>query len=79
MKTITIETGMTNIIKSDILISELKQGMTIEKDGNLITVSKKDITFDTLFGRYCFKGDGSKKYITRIQFIVPTLNGFRTE
>ena len=75
----TQEMTNTNIIKSEILISDLKQGMTIEKDGSLITVSKKDITFDTLFGRYCFKGDGSKKYITRIQFIVPTLNGIRIE
>lgn len=68
-----------NIVRSDIRISDLQQGMTVEKDGNLITVSKKHITFDSLFCRYCFQGDGSKEFITRVQFKVPTAYGFRLE
>lgn len=68
----------SNIIRTEIKISDLKQGMTVEKDGELFTVSNKDITFDQLFG-HCFRGDGSKKFITRIQFKVPTAFGFRIE
>ena len=70
---------VSNIVRSEIRISDLQQGMTVEKDGNLMTVSKKHITFDPLFGRYCFQGDGSKEFITRIQFKVLTAYGFRLE
>lgn len=69
----------SNIIRSEIKISDLKQGMTVEKNGKLITVSKKHLTFDSLFGRYCFEGDGSKEFITRAQFKSPTAYGFRLE
>ena len=65
---------MTNLVKTQINISELKQGMTVEYMGQLLTVSKKDIKFNELFG-YSFRGDMSKKSITRVQFSVPTLNG----
>lgn len=74
-----IKMGNSNIIRSEIRISDLQQGMTVEKNGHLITVSKKHITFDSLFGRYCFQGDGSKEFITRVQFKVPTAYGFRLE
>lgn len=65
---------MNNIIKTTINISDLKQGMTVEYCGRLITVSKNDIRFNDLFG-YSFKGDGSKQTITRIQFAVPVSFG----
>lgn len=69
----------SNIVRSEIRISELQQGMTVEKNWHLITVSKKHITFDSLFGRYCFQGDGSKEFITRVKFKVQTASGFRLE
>ena len=69
----------SNIVRSEIRISDLEQGMTVEKNGSLITVSKKHLTFDSLFGRYCVQGDGSKEFITRVQFKVPTAFGFRLE
>ena len=68
-----------NIIRSEIEIKDLLQGMTVEVNGKFITVSIKHITFDSFFGRYCFQGDGSKDKITRIQFKVPTAYGFRLE
>ena len=65
---------MTNLVKTQINISELKQGMTVEYMGQLLTVSKKDLGYNELFG-YSFMGDMSKKEITMVQFAVPTLNG----
>jgi len=65
---------MSNLVKTQISISELKQGMTVEHNGHLITVSKKDISYNELFG-YSFRGDMSRKVITMIQFAVPTAFG----
>ena len=65
---------MTNLVKTTISISDLQQGMTVEFNGQLITVSRKDIVYNELFG-YSFRGDCSKKTITRVQFEVPTANG----
>ncbi len=48
--------------------------MTVEYNGELITVSKNDIKYNDLFG-YSFRGDMSKKSITRVQFTVPTAFG----
>ena len=64
----------SNLLKSQILISDLEQGMTVEHNGELVTVSKKYIGYNDLFG-YSFRGDFSNKYLTRIQFLVPTLFG----
>lgn len=65
---------MANLVKTTINISDLQQGMTVEFDGQLITVSRKDINYNELFG-YSFKGDCSSKTITRVQFAVQTANG----
>jgi hypothetical protein len=65
---------MDNLVKTTINIWDLQQGMTVEHNGELITVSNKDIKHNELFG-YSFRGDCSKKTITRVQFIVPTLKG----
>jgi hypothetical protein len=65
---------MSNIIKSKIHISALRQGMTVEVNGSLMTVSKKHIKYCPFMG-YSLCGDASKKFITLIQFLVPTNNG----
>lgn len=65
---------MSNIIKSQIHISDLRQGMTVEYNGELLTVAEKDIKKCPFMG-YSFRGDASKKYITRVQFLVPTSKG----
>lgn len=62
---------MNNLVKTQIKISELEQGMTVEYNNQLITVSKSDIKFNELFG-YSFRGDSTKREITRVQFAVPT-------
>lgn len=62
---------MKNIVRTEIPISELMVGMTVEQDGKLITVSKNDLKYDSFLG-YSFRGDAYKKYITKINFIVPT-------
>lgn len=65
---------MSNLVKTQIKISELEVGMTVEVNGQLITVSKNDV-YRNEFG-YGFRGDSSKKTVTRVQFQVPTNSGF---
>lgn len=65
---------MTNIVRTEISLSHLRQGDTVEYKGEIITVSKNDIRYCNFMG-YSFRGDASKKTITRIQFAVPTANG----
>lgn len=65
---------MENLIRTQIPISQLKQGMTVEYRGKLLTVSKNDVKYNSLFG-YSFRGDGSKQEIVQIQFSVPILSG----
>ena len=67
---------MSNLLKTQITIPELRNGMTVEVNGELITVSDNEIKYNELFG-YSFRGDGSKQEITRVQFIVPTNNGIQ--
>ena len=67
---------MSNIIKTDIRIADIKQGMTIEQNDKFYTVSKNDVKYCKFLG-YSFRGDSSKKVLKRIQFKVPTLTGFR--
>jgi len=69
---------MDNIIKTDIRIADIKQGMIIEQNDNFYTVSKNDVKYCEFLG-YSFKGDSSKKVLKRIQFKVPTLTGYRLE
>lgn len=69
---------MSNIIKTDIRIANIKQGMIIEQNDKFYTVSKHDVKYCELLG-YSFKGDSSKKVLKRIQFKVPVLNGYRIE
>jgi len=64
---------MTNLVKTQINISDLEVGMTVEYYGQLLTVSKNDVK-KSEFG-YSFRGDASKKTITRVQFAVPTAFG----
>ena len=49
---------MENILRTKINICDLEQGMTVEHNGKLVTVSRNDIKFNELFG-YSFRGDGS--------------------
>ena len=67
---------MSNLVRTIVNISDLEQGMTVELNGQLITVSRKDINKNDLFG-YSFRGDFSKKTITRVQFAVPTAYGLQ--
>lgn len=63
-----------NIVKSSIHISDIRQGMTIEWYGEMVTVSGTDIQRCPFMG-LTFRGDASKKILTRIQFAVPTSRG----
>ena len=81
MKGITFESSnkqklikMYNLVRTQVHISELKQGMTVEFNGELLTVSRHDIKRCDLFG-YSFRGDASKQILTRVEFAVPTVNG----
>jgi len=65
---------MSNLVKTVINISDLEVGMTVEKDGELLTVSKNCVTHCELFG-WGFRGDRSKQKITRVEFLVPTNKG----
>ena len=65
---------MENILRTTINISELEQGMTVEHNGNMYTVSRNDVKYDRLWG-YSYRGDSSRQTITRIQFAVPTSFG----
>ena len=65
---------MSNLVRTQIYISELKQGMTVEFNGQLLTVSRHDIKRCDLSG-YSFRGDASKQILTRVEFAVPTANG----
>ncbi len=63
-----------NLIKTEIHLSQLKQGDTVEYNSEILTVSKKDIRYCGFMG-YSFRGNASKKTITKIQFAVPTNKG----
>ncbi len=65
---------MKNIVKSEINICDLSQGDTVLYNNEILTVSKKDIKFDSFMG-YSFRGDASSKTITKICFAVPTNKG----
>lgn len=64
----------SNIVKTNILLSDLKPGMTVEYDGQIKTVCKKDIKHCPFMG-WSYLGNASKKQITLIQFAVPTAFG----
>ena len=67
------EKNMENLVKSTISLSELEQGMTVEFNGMLLTVGKNDVKRNE--HGLSFRGDSSKKTITRVQFKVPTAFG----
>ena len=69
-------TKMTNLSKKTIHLSCLQQGMTVEYNNQLLTVSKNDVKSDSFFG-WSFRGDASKQTITMVQFIVPTNSGIQ--
>lgn len=69
---------MGNIIKTDIRITDIKQGMIIEHNNAFHTANKKDVKYCQFLG-YSFRGDSSKKILKRIQFKAPILGGFRIE
>ena len=66
---------MNNLIKTQILVSLLRVGDTVELNNQLLTVGKNDVKKGFL--GYAFRGDASKRYITRVQFKVPTNNGIK--
>lgn len=63
-----------DLIRTQIMVSELLPGMTVEYKQELYTVNKNDLQFCPFMG-HSFRGDASGKYITRIQFAVQTANG----
>ena len=65
---------MTNLVKTTTNISNLRVGDTVEYNNELITVSKNDVKYNSFMG-YSFRGDASKKIITKVQFAVPTAFG----
>lgn len=64
------------MLKTQIAISELTPGMTVLFQGRLTTVCKTDLGKDSFMGP-TFKGDSSKKSLTRVRWEVPTINGYR--
>lgn len=68
----------SNIIRTTINKSELQVGMTVELNGELITVGKRDLSYCSFMG-YSFRGSVYPKTITRVQFKVPTGNFVRVE
>ena len=62
-----------NIVRTQIPIADLKAGMTVEYDGEIRTVCKKDISYG--FMGHTYLGNASQKQITLIQFAVPTAFG----
>lgn len=66
---------MENLHKTQILISDLEIGMTVEYNNTLYTVGKESL-IKTDHG-IAFRGDASINYITRVQFRVPTLKGIQ--
>ena len=64
---------MSNIVRTKINISELEHGMTVEFNGEILTVSRKDIK--TNEHGLSYRGDSRQKEITRIQYLVPTAFG----
>lgn len=64
---------MSNLVRTTIQVSDLQIGMTVEYMGQLHTVGKESIS-RTDHG-IAFRGDASSKTITRVQFLVKTLNG----
>ena len=64
-----------NLVRSQIHIADLRTGMTVEVNGELITVNVKDhVSRCNWMGR-SFQGDASKTHITQVQFAVPTAFG----
>jgi hypothetical protein len=64
---------MSNIVRTRIKISELEHGMTVEFNGEILTVSRKDIKKNE--HGLSYRGDSRQKEITRIQYLVPTAFG----
>ncbi len=67
-----------NIIKTCVSVAELKNGDTVEIDGNLSTVSRRHLKHCPFMG-CTFKGDCFVGGIIRITFKVPTAHGHRYE
>ncbi|GAB1358561.1 hypothetical protein MASR1M31_03390 [Porphyromonadaceae bacterium] len=66
-----------NIIRTEIKIADLNHGMIVERDVELITVSRKHINYNYLTDTYTFQGDAYRQTITRVQWKVPIKNGYR--
>lgn len=62
------------IARSTVHLSMIRQGDTVEHNGHLCTVSGKDIPKRGFLG-YSIFGDASKQYITKVNFVVSTMNG----
>ena len=68
------QNNMTNIVKTTVHLSQIRQGDTVEYQGQLYTVSGPDVPKYGFMG-YSFRGDASKQTITKVQFAVPTSSG----
>jgi|GEM_PF-2470683 len=64
---------MKNLVKTIIQKSDLKIGMTVELNGQLMTVGKENLK-TTLHGM-AFNGSSFPKEIVMVQFAVPTKKG----
>ena len=69
---------MTHITKIKTAICELLTGMTVLYKGELLTVGRNDVKYDSFTG-YSFRGDAASKTITRVTSAVPIFKGFRHE
>ncbi len=63
-----------NLVRTEVSLDEIHVGMTIELNGQLITVNQGDVKRDAVWG-CSFRGDSSRKTFTRAQFAVPTAFG----
>jgi len=59
-----------NLVRTQVHIADLEAGMTVEVNGEFKTVNVKDHVSHSDFMGWCFQGDASKKYLTRVQFAI---------
>ena len=67
----------TNAKLTEVHISLIKQGDTILLDGKMTTVSGNNISNCPFMGKSLFgcNYNGGRKLVTKITFLVPTVNG----
>lgn len=72
------EARQTVVIREIVDVDNIRHGNTVEIDGEMITVSRNDISRCQLMGT-TIRGQQFRKGITKIIFKVPIKGGFRYE